>query len=274
MGELVSGDDGLPAEDVGPWAIEKHDYLCRYIDISRGARGKFIGPGKAGASYIDLYCGPGRALVRKGEFIDGSCLAAWRKSVEGGAPFSQVFIADKDEVRLNAATERLLAAGAPVSAFHGTAAETVKHILKRLEPGGLHFAFLDPYSLGVLDFEIFRTLTLRKRMDILVHLSKMDLQRNLGRNLAADASAFDAFAPGWRTAIDAAQGQQGIRVELVNYWKSLVAGAGVSASPEMKLLKGEQDQHLYWLLLVASHELAHRFWKVAAKTDKQSAFEF
>lgn len=28
MGELVEGDDGLPAEDVGPWAIEKYNYLC------------------------------------------------------------------------------------------------------------------------------------------------------------------------------------------------------------------------------------------------------
>jgi len=35
MGKLIDGDDGLPAEEVGIWAKEKHDYLCRYIDISR-----------------------------------------------------------------------------------------------------------------------------------------------------------------------------------------------------------------------------------------------
>ncbi|MBO0142286.1 three-Cys-motif partner protein TcmP [Agrobacterium sp. Ap1] len=269
MGNLVNGDDGLPAEDVGPWAKQKHDFLCRYIDISRGARGKFIGPGKAGATYIDVFCGPGRALVRKGEFIDGSCVAAWRKSVEGGAPFSKVFIADKDETRLNAAAERLAAAGAPVEAFVGEAVDTTRLIVSRLDGYGLHFAFLDPYNLGVLNFDIFRTLAKRKRMDILVHLSKMDLQRNLGRNLRADASAFDAFAPGWKDAIDAARAQKGIRVELINHWKSLVANVGIDASADMKLLKGEQEQHLYWLLLVASHDLAHKFWKVAAKTDTQ-----
>lgn len=274
MGELVEGDDGLPAEDVGPWAKEKHEYLCRYVDISRGARGKFIGPSKAGATYIDLFCGPGRAQVRKGEFIDGSCVAAWKKSVEGGYPFTSVFIADKDEARLEAATVRLKAAGAPVVSFHGAAIDTAKIILNRLDHRGLHFTFLDPYNLGVLDFSIFSTLAKRKRMDILVHLSKMDLQRNLGRNVKADVSAFDAFAPGWKAVIDTAQGQQGIRVELINYWKSLIAGVGFEASPEMKLLKGEQEQHLYWLLLVAGHDLPHKFWKVAAKTDKQTAFDF
>jgi three-Cys-motif partner protein len=274
MGDLIDGDDGLPAEDVGAWAKEKHDLLCRYVDISRGTRGKFIGPGKAGATYVDLFCGPGRAKVRDGEFIDGSCMAAWRKSQEGGSPFSSVLIADLDETRLRAAEARLKAAGAPVHAFHGPATETSAKIVNRLDPYGLHFAFLDPFSLGVLDFRIFQTLARRKRMDVLVHLSKMDLQRNLGRNIVADTSAFDAFAPGWRDVVGTDQGQRAIRTELMEHWKSLVANAGFDPSTEMKLIKGGQEQHLYWLLLVAGHELAHRFWKIASNTDKQGSFGF
>ena len=50
MGKLIDGDDGLPAEVVGAWAKEKHDYLCRYVDISRAVRTQWIGPGKAGAT--------------------------------------------------------------------------------------------------------------------------------------------------------------------------------------------------------------------------------
>ncbi len=46
MGRLIEGDDGLPAEEVGSWAKEKHDYLCRYIDISRATRAKYIGDRK------------------------------------------------------------------------------------------------------------------------------------------------------------------------------------------------------------------------------------
>jgi three-Cys-motif partner protein len=273
LGELVEGDDGLPAEDVGPWAKEKHTYLCRYIDISRGTRQKFIGAGKAGATYIDLFCGPGRARVSGGEFIDGSCVAAWKKSVEGGAPFSRVLIADLDQERLDAAKARLERAGAPVEVFCGKAVDTAEIIVRRLSEYGLHFAFLDPFNLGDLDFRIFRILSRRKRMDVIAHLSKMDLQRNLGRNIAADASALDLFAPGWRDIVTVEQTQRGIRAELIDYWRNIVSKVGFSASPEMKLLKGSRDQHLYWLLLLASHDLAHRFWNVAANTDGQGKLD-
>ena len=269
MGELVVGDDGLPAEDVGPWAKEKHDLMCRFIDISRGVRQKFIGPGTAGATYVDLFCGPGRARIRGGEFVDGSCVAAWRKSVESGAPFSQVIIADLDQERLKAATARLRSVGAPVEAFHGPAIQTVHLALNRMSKYGLHFAFLDPFSLGALDFRIFEALSQRARMDILVHLSKMDLQRNLGRNISADASALDAFAPGWRQVVTVEQTQKGIRTELIDHWKDLVGKVGFATSPQMRLLKGTREQHLYWLLLLAGHDLAFKFWKVASNKEGQ-----
>lgn len=269
MGQLVEGDDGLPAEDVGPWVKDKHEKLCRYIDISHAARKKFIGPGKGGAVYIDLFCGPGRASIRGQEFVDGSCLAAWRESVRSGAPFSQVLIGDIDEVRLTAATTRLQRAGAPVTPFRGPAVETVRQMVERSSPHSLYFAFVDPFSLGALDFRILQTLARRRRMDVLVHLSKMDFQRNLGRNIAAKESALDAFAPGWRDAVSIDQGARRIRTQILDYWKHIVSQAGFSASPHMKVLKGTQDQHLYWLLLIASHALAHRFWGIAGDTDKQ-----
>jgi three-Cys-motif partner protein len=271
VGDLIQGDDGLPAELVGPWAKEKHALLCRYIDISRGVRKKFLGPGTAGATYIDLFCGPGRAKVKDADFIDGSCVAAWKKSVERGSPFSKVYIADRDEERLRAAAARLEALGAPIEAFVGPAAETVHHIVNRLSPYGLHFAFIDPFSLGAMDFQIFKALARRKRMDIMVHLSKMDLQRNLDLNLNTAASAFDAFAPGWREVIDVEQAQQGIRNEVIVYWRDLVSRIGIDASTEMRLLKGARNQHLYWLLIVASHRLAHAFWKTASNPEKQGS---
>lgn len=31
---LIDGDDGLPADEVGVWAKEKHTYLKRYLDIA------------------------------------------------------------------------------------------------------------------------------------------------------------------------------------------------------------------------------------------------
>jgi three-Cys-motif partner protein len=269
LGKLVAGDDGLPVEEVGPWATEKQELLGRYVDISRGARAKFTGPFKPGTSYIDLFCGPGRCKIKDGPFIDGSCVTAWRKSVESGVPFTHVYISDKDDARVAASTERLRRLGAPVRVVPGPAVSAAISILKRIEPHGLHFAFVDPFSLGALDFRIFKTLTNRKHMDILVHLSKMDLQRNLDDNLGSEAPAFDAFAPGWKNAIDVDQTQRGIRTEIIDYWRDLIAGLGTEASTEMRLLKGSRSQHLYWLLLLANHHLAHKFWKAAANIEKQ-----
>lgn len=272
MGDLVEGDDGLPAEEVKFWAKEKQDLLARYVDISRGVRSKFIGPTKAGATYIDLFCGPGRSKIAgSSKFIDGSCVTAWRKSTESKTPFTHVYISDKDERRLSAAAERLTKLGAPVQTIAGPAVDAAVAILKRLEPRALHFAFVDPFSLGALDFRIFQALTQRKRMDVLVHLSKMDLQRNLDENIGSSISAFNAFAPGWRDIIDVSQAQSGIRTEIVDHWLSLISGLGTEASPEMKLIKGSRQQHLYWLLLIASHDLAHKFWKTAANPEGQGS---
>ena len=269
LGILVNGDDGLPAEEVGVWALEKQNYLCRYIDISRGVRKKYLGDDKGGATYVDLFCGPGRAQLPNGDFINGSCVAAWHKSLEGGSPFSQMLIADMDEIRLAAAVERLKRAGAPVLGFVGPAIDTAQTVLRHLPKYALNFTFLDPFSLGDLDFNIFRSLSYARRMDIIVHLSKMDLQRNLDRNISAASSAFDRFAPGWRQSVAVEQGQKAIRSELIEYWKDLISTVGFKASPEMQLIRGTREQPLYWLLLIASHDLAHKFWIDAANPDGQ-----
>jgi len=68
-------DDGLPIDEVGEWALEKHERLRKYIDITRHTRRKYVeGPSRT-ASYIDPFCGLGRAKVREtGQLILGSPL--------------------------------------------------------------------------------------------------------------------------------------------------------------------------------------------------------
>jgi three-Cys-motif partner protein len=273
VGALIEGDDGLPAEDVGHWAKEKHDLLCRYINISRSVRKKWLGPDGAGATYIDLFCGTGRARVRKtGEWIDGSCVAAWKESLAGGTPFSKVYIADDDGERLSCAAQRLKALGAPVVAIEGEARSSVKQIIQRLNRYGLHFAFIDPFNLGAFDFDVMRSLSRLKYIDILVHISKMDLQRNLGFNLSSQQFAFDAFAPGWKDKVNRSQAQKGIRQGIFEHWQSLVSSLGVAPSTEMRLITGSKNQHLYWLMLAAKHDLAHTFWKASIWDGQGSLF--
>lgn len=275
MGKSIAGDDGLPAEEVGVWAKEKHDYLCRYIDISRATRSKYIGDRKGGATFIDLFCGPGRCRVRDtGEWIDGGVVAAWKKSCESAAPFTHVYVADLDAQRRRSAVERLRRLNAPVIEIDGAAAQAAKEVVARANPYGLNFAFLDPFDLANLSFDIIETLAGLKRIDMLIHVSQMDLQRNTVSYATADESAFDSFAPGWRNRVARDQSQQALRRQVLQYWRDKVADLGVWPSTEMKLLKGEKNQPLYWLLLAAKHELAHKFWATASNVEGQGKFDF
>jgi three-Cys-motif partner protein len=273
--DLVDGDDGLPAEDVGIWAKEKHSYLRRYVDMSRGVRHRFIEPNKAGAVYIDPYCGTGRARVREtGEFIDGGAVAAWKQSVESGTPFTRIYIGDLDPERVDLTAQRLAKAGALFQRFDGSALEVIEALMPMLNPHSLHFTFLDPYSLRALDFRIIKKLAQLKRVDILVHVNQMDLQRNLGGNLSGQLDDLDVFAPGWRDAIDQRQSQERIRSAILHYWRKMVADLGVWPSTDMKLITASKNQPLYWLLLAAKHELALAFWKTASNPKKQGSFAF
>jgi len=274
MATLIEADDGLPAEEVGAWAKEKHDRLRRYLVLSRGARNKFINGRSKSAAFVDLFCGPGRARVREtGEWIEGSAVAAWTISQECGAPFSEIYVADIDDERRAATIARLKRLEAPVKELAGSATDAAGKFVKIVNPYGLHFAFIDPYSLGAMDFNIIQSLATLKHIDMLIHISKMDHQRNLMSNLLADESALDCFIPGWRDRIERDRSQQEIRRQIVEYWQELVTGTGKRPSTDWDLIRGSRGQHLYWLLLVAEHELAHKFWKVTTD-DGQGSFSF
>ncbi|WP_310615345.1 three-Cys-motif partner protein TcmP [Limnohabitans sp.] len=260
---------------VGPWVREKHAYLQRYINTARKTRQKYLPPlGRGGATYIDLFCGSGQASIRgSSELVDGSAVVAWKASVEGGAPFSQIFINDSNSDLLAACTEKLQKLGAPVTGYCLPAHEAVIEIVKEIKqryPHGLHFAFVDPFNLA-LNFEIIQQLASCNRMDMLVHLSAMDLQRNLESNLKADESTFDILAPGWREAVDTLAPPIEIRRRIVEFWRSKIESLGVWPSQQHKLITGEKNQPLYWLLLAAKHELAHDFWEVASNPEGQGS---
>ena len=176
--------------------LDKHQRIARYVDISRGVRKRFIGPGKAGATYIDLFCGPGRSRIKGTDrVVDGSALLAWKAAAEGGAPFTEVIVADLRVDLVHAASQRLMKHGAEVKCEVGTAEQTVDQIMKGLDPYGLHFVLLDPYGLAALPFEIVEKLSRLRRVDFLIHFSAQSLQRNLRRAMRARHSALDVFAP-------------------------------------------------------------------------------
>jgi three-Cys-motif partner protein len=262
-------EDGHVREVVGPWVKDKHNRLAKYVGISRSVRKMFVGTGKAGATFIDLFSGPGRVRIRdEGHGTPGSPLVAWHEAVDGGAAFTQVHVADAEEKLLDAVKARLTAMRAPVFTETGPATETVDRVIAKLNPYALHFAFLDPYNLKALPFEIIRKLSKLKRMDILIHVSIQDLQRNLQRYIEANNSALDIFAPGWRSHVDTSRSPELVRARYLEYWRNLLKAEGMSTTETAELITGGRKQRLYLLAFAARHERALEFWEKVRNVDR------
>lgn len=266
----IDGDDGLPAEEVGIWAKDKHAYLCAYIDISRKVRKKWcLSKGGAGSVYIDPFCGTGRCKIRgTNEWIDGGAIAAWKKSRAGGAPFTELYIGDINPQCREAMAKRLRNLGANVIEVENGALMAISKIVKSVNSQSLCFAFLDPYNIGSLDFEIIKKLSSLKRIDILVNLSQMDLKRNLQQYLKGDKTKLDIFSPGWREKIDINRNSQGIYEEIIGYWFDCIKKLGIWPSENMKLVRAPENKPLYQLLFASKNDTAEEFWnKISSILD-------
>lgn len=254
----LDDQDGLKREIVHDWALEKHARLRAYVDITRQTRRKYASNLPA---YVDLYCGTGRARVDEtGEVIDGGALVAAR---EAGrlAPFGQVHIGDKDPVHVGVCQRRLNAADvAGVVAHVGAAEQTARAVAERLNPYGLHLAFLDPYGLAALPFGVIETLGAFRRMDLLIHVSEMDhLQRDaIGKK---EYDKLDVFAPGWRDRVDLSRRQDIVRRQVLDHWLDLVRALGYNVrDSSIERVTGGNNQPLYWLVFASKHGIAEDFW--------------
>jgi len=175
--DLVIGDDGLPLTEVGAWTLKKHERLIAYVNIARAVRQKFA---KTETTYIELFSGPGRSIIKQdGRIIEGSPILAARTAKDQRVPFRDIHLADFEPSYVDAVRKRLPPNVGNIHSYVGAAETTVNRIASSLNPDGLHFAFLDPFKLDPLPFSIIATLANFKRMDMLIHVSIHDLQRNL-----------------------------------------------------------------------------------------------
>jgi three-Cys-motif partner protein len=200
MPKVVTGDDGLPMTEVGTWTLDKHKRLEKYVHITRYVRRRFA---KSAATYIELFCGPGRSFIEDtSEIIEGSAIIAAQTAKDGGYPYTDIHLADADKSFVEAACKRMPRGVGHVHPYVGDAERTVNDVAPHLNKHGLHFAFLDPYGLDPLSFSILEKLAAFKHMDMLIHVSILDFQRNLRRYMKEEAETLERFAPGWRNAGD------------------------------------------------------------------------
>lgn len=261
-------DNSLP--EVGTWAEDKHARVRAYVELAAKTVGKnFVGLGKGGFYYIDPFCGAGRTKIRaSNQIIDGSAMVAAAAARSAGAPFTCLYIGDKEQAFVDDCAARLRDRGENVMPFVGPALKTTAEIANMLSPHGLHFAFLDPFNIEALPFEAIANIATLNRMDILVHFSSMDLQRNFDEFLVKEPSALDSFAPGWRKNVQLNMPRKEQRRLVREHWQSLMADIGIPTAGGIEHIQGSKNQTLYWLIFAAKHKLARKFWDAILAASK------
>jgi three-Cys-motif partner protein len=276
--------DGLPAIVTGPWTKRKHKLLRHYVDISRAARKGWVDPAEAnrrniprpqGASYIELFCGPGRVCI-DGSFEPGSPLVACDEAIRTETGFTAIHLGDERADFCSAVTKRLAARGVTPIVYPKRAQLAAEEVVKVLNPHGLNFAFLDAFGFEDLPFTIIETLGRFKRMDVLIYVSAMGLQRDLPGWMDSKQCALDDFAPDWRSKVDGRDPSDiKTRGLIFDHWLTLIKNVGfrppVGKPP---LIRGSNNQPLYWLVLVAKHDLATKFWKAISQDEDQHEMPF
>jgi three-Cys-motif partner protein len=282
----IDPQDELPAIKTGEWTLHKYKLLRHYVDISKEARRGWIDPAvaarrdvvtPAGAAYIELFCGPGRVYIEEsGNFADGSPLIAHDEAKRTRTAFTAMHLGDARQDFCDATSTRLAGRGFTPTMYPKPAQEAAEEIVKRLNPYGLNFAFLDPFGFEGLPFSIIETFGRFKRMDVLIYVSAMGLQRMLPRWMKSAQCPLDDFAPNWRPVVHGMDPTDIVtRGKIFEYWLNLIKGVGfVDPKGKPPLIRGPNNQALYWLVLVAKHDLATKFWDAISRDETQHGLDF
>ena len=274
------GDDGLFTPEIKEHSLRKirlHDY---YVSLfSTAMKNKW--PQRA---YLGLYSGAGRArVVETGEIVATTALSA----VQIRDPFTKYIFVDSDRRCIEALKTRINAVDEDcnVSFIRRDVSEAVPEIIKTMptyskSSGLLSFCFVDPFSAD-LDFEIFRHLGSRYKIDFLVLLMlgrdvrtnfrryfKDEHDTRIARLIDDDHWREDWISEGYRRS-------NLIRFMLDKFNKAMTRLGYQPQRPgdAHPMLLEKKNVLLYYLVLYSKHDLGRSFWNVARSgVDPQLSF--
>jgi three-Cys-motif partner protein len=200
-------------------------------------------------------------------------LVAFKAGQASGHPFSEMHLSDLEAANSSALAQRIEGLGGLAKSYVGDASVVVDQVMSAINPHGLHLAFLDPFNLAQLPFSIIERMLRVRRMDMIIHVSLQNLQRNLDE-YTREGGTFDIFAPGWRDAVDVKQSMAALRAALIEYWLAAIRSLGTHPATGIRLIVGEKNQRLYWLVFLSSNPLGQKLWNdVQNLSGQRSLFE-
>jgi len=255
-------DDGLPFQCVGAWARDKHNYLRRYLDATRGARARYIPPhGTGGAAFIDLFAGPGFACDQtSSKLIEGSPLIALNHT---GAPFTSVILCELESDNINALEKRTIGHEPRVHIVAGDCNAQILRVLFLIPDHGLNIALVDPFRPSDLVWETLRNLGTVNRMDLIIHFPTMAIKRNFAKAGFYDIIDRAIGTSSWRSQVQTANDVP----KLIDFLKQSLAGVGYTGNKVRSLaIKNTVQGVLYHMVFAAKHPLGDRIWQSIART--------
>lgn len=264
-------DDGLFTPSIKEHSLRKIRLHNHYVSVfSTAMKDKW--PQRA---YLGLYAGPGRAKVAgTSEIVATSAISAMQVRY----PFTKYIFVDKDPDCIAALKARIdaLDGDYDVSFIDKDVSVAVPEVMREMPSysrakGLLSFCFVDPFS-AKLDFDVFRALGSRYKMDFLVLLMLgRDVRTNFQRYFQDEANTriADLIADeGWRDEwVDSSlQPKDLIRFVLKKFRQAMTAlGYQATtlddAAEPVRLAHGNVLQ--YYLVLYSKDRLASKFWRAA-----------
>jgi three-Cys-motif partner protein len=261
-----SAPDGLPLQCVGAWSQDKHDYLQRYIDATRGPRARYLPPrGIGGAAFVDLFAGPGLACVPgKRDPVEGSPLIAMNHS---GAPFSKLILCEIDEDNVTTLRKRTANAGSRTNIIFGDCNARIDEIVRLIPSHGLNIALVDPFRPSALLWETLRILG----RDFIIHFPTGPIKRNFSKPGFHETIDRIVGTPDWRSAVKSSEDVP----KLIDYLRSSLASIGYTGDSVRSLpVENSKDNVLYHLVFATKHELGNNIWQSVARITPRGDREF
>jgi three-Cys-motif partner protein len=265
-------DDGLPVQSVGAWARKKHERLRLYLEATWEVRARFVGPGKGGAAFIDLFAGPGRVRVRDASLVEpGSAVIAMEHQA---APFSRLVFCDADADNAQALAERSRA-DPRVTVFHGDCNERIGEIMRLVPMNGLNLAFFDPFGAKTFHWKTLEALASARRMDLLMHFPTNTVKRNYGNKTNPQFEhVIDQMlgVADWRTRVPGASDA----AELIDVLRERLVTLGyVGQEVRTMPVKNDQGGLLYHLVFASKSTTGTKIWNSISTHDgPQRGFRF
>ena len=259
--DSVTASDGLSALLVSEHVKEKEFAIDRMIAIfTNGMQRKW-----ARRYYIDLFAGPGRCLIRGSEEeVEGSPILAAKSKVK----FTDYFFADKNLHFLEALRKRIdnLGLKEPHSFRYdpGDADKVAGELTANLPEASssLGLAVIDPWGWD-FSFETLATLTMRRRLDLVINFPIVYIKRNWRRELPQ----LDKFMNGssYRESFEHAMTRRDPSVTptrvLLDFYKKELEGIDYKYINDLVGVKNSKGIPLYYLIFASKHARGADFWE-------------